>query len=169
MVDPFTAFGAAANIAQFIVYAAQIIKRLDDFHSATKGVPKSFLDLKIQLPLLSNSLEKTRKKIKTGHFSRRDLEALKPVLDRCFYQIQELDRISEEILPVVGDGVLTRARKAVSSMVHERRIATIRKALETYVQLLTLQQVTHAGWPGFRRKGKIAWLTILKEMRLRNV
>ncbi len=89
------------------------------------------------------------------------------MLEDCRRKIEELDRILGQILPVPGkDGVWTGTGKALASMTKERRIAVISEALDKHLQVLALQQATHAVWLGFRSTGKIVCMTILTTVRI---
>ena len=178
MAEAAAALSLAASILQFIDFSSHLLHRLNDFQSNARDIPRAFIDIKIQLSLLVDSLRKTRKQIRHHHFSARTIEALGPAVVRCSSQVAELESILEKVLPLARDTMLTRALKAFASLAKERRIGRIMGTLRDYVQLLTYYHAAGSdisgvkrlwmmlGWPGVKRLGLNFWLDVLTKTRV---
>ena len=93
---------------------------LNEFHSCLDEVPKSFRDVKIELPLLVDALERTKKQTEDGCFSKNTQEAIWSVVKGC--QVERLNDVLEETLPTKGDSSWKRGKKALSSIGQEKKV-----------------------------------------------
>ena len=57
MAEALAMVGLVAAIVQFIGFGSKTVKRLDEFQSSIDDVPRSFRDIKNELPLLLDTLK----------------------------------------------------------------------------------------------------------------
>jgi hypothetical protein len=142
MADALAIIGLVSSIVQFVDFGSKIVHRLDEFHSSLDEVPKSFRDIKIELPLLIDTLERTRQQAEDGRFSKNTQEAIRSVVKGCQSQVERLNALLEETLPAKGDSSWKRGKKALSSIGQEKRVQQITTTFRNYVQTLTYHQAT---------------------------
>ena len=56
MAEALAIVSLISSIVQFVDFSSKIVHRLNEFHSSLDEVPKSFRDVKIELPLLVDTL-----------------------------------------------------------------------------------------------------------------
>ncbi len=142
MADPVTTIGLVAAILQITDYGAKLIRRLNDFRNNLDEVPKVFADISLELPLLLNTLNRTKEQAESGVMDQASQEALLPVVRGCLSRVDMLHDILIRSLPLKEDSSWKRSVKALSSITHEKRIEQIMTGLRNYVQLLTYHQAT---------------------------
>jgi hypothetical protein len=142
MAEALAVVGLVSSIVQFIDFSSKIISRLNDFHDAAGGVPKAFRDIKIELPLLLDTLKRTQKDAEGGSLSIDTQNALIPVIEGCRVQVTELDAVLLAALPPPRASWLRKSFKAVSSVRQDEKVQRITTSLRGYVQTLTYHQVT---------------------------
>ena len=140
-MDPLSAMGVAASIAQFVNLGVQVAARLKEYNSATTDVPKALQHISAQLPLLVRSLER----IKTGmEVEKVDLDTrciLKGVVSGCMQQVEKVDRIIDKVLHVPGDTLVSKVQKVFVGLKNDEKILAIEKNLQTYISVLILHRV----------------------------
>ena len=143
VMDPLSAIGVAASIAQFVNLGIQVAARLKEYNAATNDVPKALQHIAAQLPLLLRSLER----VKTGiEVEKVDLDTrciLKGVVAGCLQQVEKVDRIIEKVLHVQGDSLVTKVQKVFVGLKNDEKILAIEKNLQTYISVLILHRVIH--------------------------
>jgi len=142
MAEFLAIVGLVSSIVQFVDFSSKIVHRLNEFHSSFDEVPKSFRDVKIELPLLVDTLERTKRQAEDGCFSKNTQEAIRGVVKGCQSQVERLDGILEETLPTKGDSSWRRGKKALSSIGQEKKVQQITTTFRNYVQTLTYHQAT---------------------------
>lgn len=142
-MDPLSAIGVAASIAQFVHLGMQVAARLKEYNAAATDVPKALQHISAQLPLLLRSLER----VKTGiEVEKVDLDTrciLKGVVAGCMQQVEKIDRIIEKVLLVPGDSLVTKVQKVFVGLKNDEKILAIQKNLQTYISVLILHRVIH--------------------------
>jgi N-terminal domain on NACHT_NTPase and P-loop NTPases len=142
MAEALAIVGLVSSIVQFVDFSSKIVHRLNEFHASLDEVPESFRDIKIELPLLVDTLERTKKQTEDGCFSKNTQEAICSVIKGCQLQIERLNDVLEETLPTKGDSSWRRGKKAFSSIVQEKKVQQITTTFRNYVQTLTYHQAT---------------------------
>jgi len=142
MAEAIAALGLAATIIQVVDYGTKVISRLKDFRSSIVEAPKAFRDILVQLPLILNTLERTRLQIETGNIDKVTQDALLPVVQGCHVQIIELHKVLAKVMPDKTDSSIIRSKKAFQSVGYEKTIKEISSTLRNYVQTLTYHQST---------------------------
>jgi hypothetical protein len=142
MAEALAIVGLVSSIVQFVDFSLKIVHRLNEFHSSLDEVPKSFRDIKIELPLLVDALDRTKKQTEDGCFSKNAQEAIWSVVKGCQSQVEQLNDVLEETLPTKGDSSWRRGKKAFSSISQEKKVQQITTTFRNYVQTLTYHQAT---------------------------
>ena len=142
MAEALAIVGLVSSIVQFVDFSLKIVHRLNGFHSSLDDVPKSFRDIKIELPLLVDTLERTKKQTEDGCFSKNTQEAIWSVVKGCQSQVERLNGVLEETLPIKGDSSWKRGKKALLSISQEKNVQQITTTFRNYVQTLTYHQAT---------------------------
>ena len=93
MAEALAAVGLASAIIQFIDFGAKVVTRLSDFSAEVDTVPKTFRLIKVQLPLILNTLQQTKDQTDAQQVNEETVEALKAVIVECTATVQQLDEI----------------------------------------------------------------------------
>jgi hypothetical protein len=70
MAEALAVVSLAATIIQFVDFSSKIVKRLQDFHLSVNEVLKAFRDVRVELPLLLDTLKRTQAQAESGDISR---------------------------------------------------------------------------------------------------
>jgi hypothetical protein len=111
MAEALVIVGLVSSIVQFVDYSSKVVERLGEFQSNLDEVPKTFKDIKTELPLLINTLKRTEDQVRAGDVSQDTQDALFLVVEGCRDQLKILDDILFKTLPKVGDSSLKRGRR----------------------------------------------------------
>lgn len=141
MAEALAAIGIIANIVEVVEFGFQIVSRLNEFQCSVNETPKSFRQIKTELPLLLYTLKETEKTIASGSVSEEAARALVPVVLGCREQVESLDSVLQKALPAPGDSRGKRHLKALSTLFQDGRIEEISLSLSKYVQTLTFYHV----------------------------
>lgn len=163
MAEALAIVGLVSSIVQFVDFSSKIVHRLNEFHSSLDEVPKSFRDIKIELPLLVDTLERTKKQTEDGCFSKNTQEAIWGVVQGCLLQVERLNDVLEETLPTKGDSSWRRGKKALLSISQEKNVQQITTTFRNYVQTLTYHQATGSSIGTFQTslfQGEMLTLTL---------
>jgi hypothetical protein len=144
MAEALAVVGLVSAIAQFVEFSSKIIERLNEFQSGVDEVPQTFRDLKIQLPLLRETLKKTKAHAKAGFIDTDIQTAILNVVKGCQEQVELLDNILVKTLPATGDSRIRRGVKAFSSVGQEKEVQKIVARIQQYQVSLIHYQTTPA-------------------------
>jgi hypothetical protein len=103
MTEALVIVGLASTIVQFVDFSTKIIQRLDEFQSRVGEVPQTFRDLKIQLPLLRDTLKRAKAETEAGLIDADTQRAVLDVVEGCQLQVKRLDNILIKTLPTPAD------------------------------------------------------------------
>ena len=117
--------GIVANIVQLVEFTSKAVGRVKDFAQDLHSIPKSFRDIQITLPLLASTLSKTEDQVNSGQVDEQTCKALRPVLEACETELNELKAIFIQALPPEGASRWTRGRKAVSTLGKDKKVEDI--------------------------------------------
>jgi hypothetical protein len=131
------ALAVVASIVQLVDYSNRVVRRLDEFHSVTGEIPKSFLQVKTELPLLGTTLQQIKEAIYADLVADGSKTAFLPVVAECQEQVAQLDAILAETLPEITDSWRKRGKKALVSLHHDARVESIMKILRNHIRILT--------------------------------
>ncbi|KAF9774197.1 hypothetical protein IL306_007837, partial [Fusarium sp. DS 682] len=157
----------AAAVIQLIEVSAKITERLAEFSSANleNGPPKSFGQIMTTLPLITEGLQNLHGNL--NQVSTQTQDSLRPVVEKCLSDVQELNRILDKALPSAGASRWERKRKALASFRHDKKVDEISRAIDKYLDALNFHklsgisqnhpaQISAAG--GFLAEGRVHWL-----------
>jgi hypothetical protein len=105
-------------------------------------VPETFRAIKLQLPLLIDTLRRTQQHASTGHVSDETATTLKPLIDACFAEISLLQTILDKALPPHKSSSWQRRLMALKSLSHDKGVERSMAKLESHIRLLTFYQST---------------------------
>ncbi|KAL9079894.1 MAG: hypothetical protein Q9157_001233 [Trypethelium eluteriae] len=125
---------ATDAILGLVELAVKVAKRVNNYVDTAKNVPKTFIEIRVQLPLITPICEKLLDRARTGNANAN----LIPVLQGLKEHISELDGLLDRILPEDGDRKRVRIYKAISSITNEKRLLEYQRLLESYKSILTL-------------------------------
>lgn len=137
MADPISIISFISAVAGLVQFSASVIKRVDQYQSKAKDIPKVFGPIKAELPVLQVILEKTIKAVDSGDIGDDVKAALVPVVEGCQAEIKSLDNVLEIILPKPEDTRTERLKKAALSLQQESKIKKITERIRKYIQALT--------------------------------
>ena len=140
MAEAVAALSLTASIFQVISFGSKVVARLKDFKSDINEFPKAFRDIKTELPLLLDTLKRTKEKADLGTISQETQDALLPVINGCRNQAELLDDMLTKVIPETNDSSWQRKRKAIASLGVEKKTQAITDTLRGYVQILTYYQ-----------------------------
>ena len=132
MAEALAVISLVSSIVQFVEFSSKIIERLNEFQSGIDEVPQTFRDLKIQLPLLRETLKKTKIHAEAGFIDTDIQTAVLNVVKGCQEQVELLDNILVKTLPVTGDSKIRRGVKAFSSVGQEKDVQKIVARIQQY-------------------------------------
>ncbi|KAK5987846.1 Nephrocystin-3-like protein [Cladobotryum mycophilum] len=140
-MDPITAIGLASTIFQFIELGIKVAKRVDEFTAAIDDVPKTFKQIRTELPLIVDGLRRIQRNIDSRKVDKGTEEALVPVVKGCLAEIEQLDKILEKALPSADASAWGRRWKAAISLTYDKKIEEIAESLDGYIRTLMFHQV----------------------------
>ena len=136
-VEALFVLGVIANIIQVVDFSNKAIERVRESRHNLHAIPKAFRDVQTTLPLLANTLGKTRQHIEAGGLDETTCKALKPVLQDCQSKINDLNDIFDKLLPMEGSSKLMRGWKAISSLGQDKKVEELVQLIWRHIPLLT--------------------------------
>jgi hypothetical protein len=144
MAEALAIVGLVSAIVQFVDFGIKIVERLDEFNSDIHEVPKTFQAVKVQLPLLINTLRRTQQQASAGLVSDETATALKPLIDACSAEVEILQRILDKNLKAQKSSGLQRRLQALRSLADDKDVERSITKLEGHIRLLTFYQSTNS-------------------------
>jgi N-terminal domain on NACHT_NTPase and P-loop NTPases len=145
MAEAVAAVSVTAAIVQLVEFSARIIKRLDEFASATESVPKSFLDIKVELPLIPSTLHRTRVLVESDRIDNTITSALKAIIDKFVDEAQTLTTILEQALPQGALSIFQIRLRALKSFSCDKKVLESIDRLLKPFQVLNLYHSINSG------------------------
>ncbi|KAK4463265.1 P-loop containing nucleoside triphosphate hydrolase protein [Cladorrhinum samala] len=143
-MDPLTALSLAAAILQFVEAGSKIVKRLSEFTADLDDIPRSFRQVRTELPLIIDGLRRINEQVEAGLVESSTEAALLPVVRECLQSAIELNNLLDRIIPPATASSWERRKKAIASLSKDKKVDELARALEKYVRILTFHQVTSA-------------------------
>jgi hypothetical protein len=137
MADPLTVMGIVANIVGLVDFSTKVLARLDDFQSSLGEIPRAFRRIKAELPVLQETLRQTKDKIDNGAIEDSPKAALLPAVQGCKVQIEALDGLFTETLPMADDSRFKKTTKALWSVTQDGKVESMTKTVRGYIATLT--------------------------------
>ena len=99
MAEALAVVGLASAIVQFVDFSTKVVKRLEDFQQRVEEVPKAFKSIRVQLPLLIDTLGKANEQLEATCISKDTQLKVRNVVQDCLSQVELLDTILAKTLP----------------------------------------------------------------------
>jgi hypothetical protein len=126
---------AALGVISSCITLVDTSKKLLDAARDQRGLPEAFRMVREELPMMTQTLLKAKSRSKA--VGKDDWEAVKPVLERCEQQLQDLERILKDVMTSETDGHLERYKKLVKTSFKGHKVETMAQWI--FEQLLKLQ------------------------------
>ncbi|KAL1645464.1 hypothetical protein SLS58_003772 [Diplodia intermedia] len=142
MVDPYLALAAAGNVAQFVVYAAQVISKGNEIHRSRGGALVEHEQLSVVTKDLSKLASGTKSFLETARLSSTldaDDEALLQICSGCDDVAQELLGALGRVMSQGKQGRWKSIRKALKAVWTKDEIRDIDMRLSNFRDQLTLR------------------------------
>jgi hypothetical protein len=137
MAEAFATVGVVASIVQLVDFGSKVLCRLNDFQSSLGEIPNAFQHVKVELPILLDTLGRTKVAVEDGSIREETKNALLPVINECRQQIGLLNDVIGRNLPLAGDSWRKKTSKALSSLRQDTKVAKITANLRNHIQILT--------------------------------
>jgi N-terminal domain on NACHT_NTPase and P-loop NTPases len=142
MAEALAIVSLVSAIVQFVDFGTKVVERLNEFSSDIEELPKAFQATKVELPLLIDTLSRTKRQADAGYVSDATAIALKPLIDACLNEIKALQTILDKTLPPQKSSSWQRRLLALRSLAHDKDVNKIITKLESHIRLLTFHQST---------------------------
>lgn len=144
-MDPLSAIGLAAAVAQFLEVGFKIGKQLAEYNKALPNeVPRSLHSISTQLPLLINALQRVKSDTQISKFDLNTRCILKGVISGCAVLAEEVETILNKVAKQPGESLGSKLKRSFASFKTNEKILSIEKNLQTYVNILILHHVIDA-------------------------
>lgn len=143
MAEGFGAVSLAAAIVQLVDFSAKVIKRLKEFDSAIDKIPESFRVIKIQLPLITDTLRRMQFQAQAGSADAAAANACIPVIDNSIEEVQRLTTILDNALPTRALSTFEMRRKALQSLACDKKVQKCIDKILGNIQVLSIYQSTN--------------------------
>lgn len=141
-MDPLSALGIAASIAQFLDVGFRVAQRLTEYNTTNiHDVPKSLQSINTQLPLLLNALSRVKSDTQVDRLDTDTKCILRGVIHGCSNIVNEIEGLMNSVTRRPNESISTKLKKVLSSLKHDERILSLDKNLQTYIQVLILHHV----------------------------
>ncbi|KAK2763919.1 hypothetical protein FQN54_009538 [Arachnomyces sp. PD_36] len=138
MAEAFAVVAIVASIVQLVDAGTKVVHLLNEFHSDAGDIPESFRHVKVELPVLLDTLQQTKETIEAGSVREETKKALLPVIEGCQVQISSLGDVLTKALPAKGDTRSRITRKALwMGLRYGSKVETITTRIRKYIQTLT--------------------------------
>lgn len=141
MAEGLAAAGAVASIVQLFDFAAKFSTRLYKFLGDSNDSPKTFHEIQVLLPVFLERLQHSQILLDQGSYSPPMTVALQSLVDEYTAHMLELDYMLERSTPRKDNSIMTRSRKAVYGVMHEKQIIALKSKLSECYQTLSLCQL----------------------------
>jgi hypothetical protein len=137
MAEALAVVSIVASIVQLVDFSNRVVRRLNEFHCIAGEIPKSFCQVKTELPLLGTTLQQMKGAIDADLVADGSKTTLLPVITGCYEQVAQLDAILTKTLPESNDGWRKRGTKAIVSLHHDAKIESITRIMRNHIGSLT--------------------------------
>ena len=144
MAEAVAVIGLASSIVQLLDFGSKVGARLNEFKSDSQDLSGTLKTIKVQLPLILNTVKRTQEQAQNGLVSEPTAEALQAVVKDCKQAVIQLDGILTKILPPKGASSWQRRAFAFKSLAYDKEIQRTTSYLDRNISVLTLHQVTAA-------------------------
>ena len=145
--EALAVIGLVSSIVQFVDFGSKIVSRLNEYRKAGNDVPKTFQKISVDLPLIIDSLKRTKQQADAQEINDETARVLLPVVEACLAKVKELERVLNKALPVEGDSTWRSSKKALISVANETAVKDIIGDLKDHLQTLAHSQILNGPSP----------------------
>lgn len=126
-------------------YGTEVVKRLNEFRTNVRDLPRTFLHIGDQLPLLINTVDRLHGQAKDGDLNPETQTALRPVVEGIHVQLAQFDSLLINLLPSAKASTWEKGIKAVQGIRVQKTVDDFASVIDRYVLNLTIYQTTRNG------------------------
>ena len=144
MAEAIAVISFVSAVAGLVEIGSRAISRLNDFRCETREIPDALRHISSQLPLVVDSLGRSKARAQSGELSMATQTALLPSLDACSELLNSLEGLLQDLLPVKNDSAWERKMKALKSLSKDKCMRGLLTDLDRYIITLTLHNTSIA-------------------------
>ena len=144
MPEPIATISLVTSVISLIEFSIKVTARFREYNNRTKGLPKMFKDLEVNLPLILDVLKRIQNHAESGKLLDETREVLVPVILGAKEKIERLYEIFEKVVPSPTDSKLAKNLKAAVSLKYEGTVKSNTAALQEHLAVLVLHASSHA-------------------------
>ena len=144
MPEPIATISLVTSVISLIEFGIKVTTRLREYNSRTKGLPKMFKGLEVNLPLILDVLERIQNHAESGKLLDDTKKVLVPVILSAKEKIERLYEIFEKVVPSSTDSKLANSLKAAVSLKYESKVKLNTAALQEHLAVLVLHSSSQA-------------------------
>ena len=141
-MDPVTAVGLVASVIQLATFTKDVVTRAKSFVSETEEIPAALKFLHRRIPLLLLILGDINDQITLENPPPSRLSILTNIIEPCSEELQNLNEILGQMLPMKGESRSEKIKKAFTSLKSDSRIRRAAKTIDIYLSDLKSYQIT---------------------------
>lgn len=145
MAEAIAVIAFVSALAGLVDIGSRAISRLNDFRAGTREIPDALKHISSQLPLVVDSLSRSKARAQSGELRTETQNALVPTLKACTELLDRLDRLLKDLLPVKDDSSWDRKMKALKSVSKETYMQSLLAELDRYIITFTLHNTSIPG------------------------
>ena len=142
MAEVIAVISFVSAIAGLVEVGSKAIKRLKDFRCETREMPDALRHVSSQIPLVVDSLSRSKARAQSNELSVETQNALLPTVEACAELLNKLDELLRNLLPVKDDSAWERKMKALKSMSKDKYMQSLLGELDRYIITFTLHNTS---------------------------
>jgi len=150
MAEALAVLGLVSSIVQLVDFGSRALARLKQFQTDSHDLSDTLQSIKVRLPLILDSVKRTREQAENGFVTESTAQALTPIIDGCEQGVKKLDGVLAKILPPTGASSLQKWTMAMRSLSYDKQVQQLNSFLESNMGVLTLHHATTATDPNRR-------------------
>lgn len=141
MAEALAVIGIIANIISLVDVTVKIYDAARGFGDDVDTLPKMYREARDRLPLVLDTLRKTKDNAEAGSIDNQTCIALKPVLMQCNANVETLQALFKDIVPPQNSSALRVSYKAASSVFHKTKVESVMRRILEDVNVLVSYHV----------------------------
>lgn len=146
MAEALAALSLVSAIIQLVDFSSKVYGRIRELQEDASNAPRVFQDVRNRIPLMVELLKNIKQRLDGGDYSIGSQETMLPVVESCFGQMKNLDKLLDKATSRPNESTFSRGRKAIYSVMRESDLERIDSGLRTnfdlLVQAATLQALS---------------------------
>ena len=145
MAEAIALVSFVAAIAGLLDVGTRTISRLNDFSSKSAEIPDALRHITSRLPLILDSLSRTKVRAQSGGLSIETQNALSPTIEACTELLDRLERLLKDLLPTRDDSSWDRKVKGLKSLSKDSYMQSLLAELDRYIITFALHNTSILG------------------------